>query len=177
MNRRVLGSLLRFRDRQRLLRVLTLQVGYAIETFSYEPIDRGLRPPERSLIQSITLAIDLSVAWGRRPLRVFSAFCLVASLANLAYAAYAIVIYLFKNQVAEGWTTLSLEISLMFFLLFVLLAVLSEYIGHILVEVKDRPLYHVAEEHTSLIAIPNADRRNVVSATADPQRSEPARVE
>ena len=50
----------------------------------------------------------------------------------------------------------------MFFLLFVILTVLSEYIGHILVESRDRPLYYVLEERNSRGAVAPDARRNVV---------------
>lgn len=165
MDRRALTALLRIKDRQRHLRVLTLQTGYAFKTVSYAPIRRTPRARGRSFLDALSLAIDMSVALGRRPLRIVSILGLVGSLANLVYAVYVIVIFLFKGQVAEGWTTLSLEISVMFFLLFGLLAVLSEYIGHILVEIKDRPLYQVAEEYSSSVTIPDAGRLNVMAYT------------
>lgn len=166
LNRRALNALLRLKDRQRYLRVLTLQTGYPFETYVYEPIRRTPRRRTRSFLDSLSLAVDISVAWSRRPLRMVSVLGFLASIANLIYAGYVILIFLFKNQVAEGWTTLSLEISVMFFLLFGLLAVLSEYIGHILMEVKDRPLYQVADEYSSAVSIPDADRPNVVATSA-----------
>jgi glycosyltransferase involved in cell wall biosynthesis len=165
MDRRALTALLRIKDRQRHLRVLTLQTGYAFETMPYAPIRRTPRLRGRSFLDALSLAIDMSVALGRRPLRIVSILGLVGSLANVVYATYVIVIFLFKGQVAEGWTTLSLEISVMFFLLFGLLAVLSEYIGHILFEIKDRPLYQVGEEYSSSITIPDAERLNVIASS------------
>jgi hypothetical protein len=82
---------------------------------------------------------------------------------------YVIAIFIFKNQVAEGWTTLSLEVSVMFFLLFALLAVLCEYIGHILLEIKDRPLYAVSRELSSVESIPSSVLPNVIDAVASPE--------
>jgi hypothetical protein len=43
-----------------------------------------------------------------------------------------------------------------------ILAVIAEYIGRLLEESRDRPLYFVAEERTSSVLIPDATRRNVV---------------
>ena len=42
-------------------------------------------------------------------------------------------------------------------------ALVAEYIGHILVESRDRPLYHVLEERNSTHTIADRERRNVVN--------------
>jgi glycosyltransferase involved in cell wall biosynthesis len=168
MDRRALNATLRIKDRLRHLRLLALQTGYPIATVSYEPISGRHPQPDRSFFASLSLAVDMSVAIGRRPLRLVSLLGVIGSVINLVYALYVIAIFLFKNEVAEGWTTLSLEISLMFFLLFALLAVLCEYIGHILLEMKDRPLYAVSDEFSSDVAIPSVVRPNVVESVPDP---------
>jgi hypothetical protein len=61
----------------------------------------------------------------------------------------------------EGWTTLSLQIAVMFFFLFTTLLVIAEYLAHAFEEVKDCPLYHVAEEASSSTALTDARRRNL----------------
>ena len=43
-----------------------------------------------------------------------------------------------------------------------ILTVLSEYIGHILVQSESRPLYFVLEERNSPVRLAAEDRRNVV---------------
>ena len=163
MDRKALNAMLRIKDRFRHLRLLALQTGYEFKTLPYEPIS-GHGSKDRSFMASLGLAVDMSVALGRRPLRLVSIIGILGSIANLVYALYVIAIFLFKNQVAEGWTTLSLEISVMFFLLFALLAVLCEYIGHILLEIKDRPLYVVSREFSSSESIPAAVPPNVIDA-------------
>jgi hypothetical protein len=68
---------------------------------------------------------------------------------------------IFKARVAEGWTTSSLQNAVMFFFLFLILAVLSEYIGVILREVRARHLYIVEKEHTSVITLDQSVTGNV----------------
>jgi dolichol-phosphate mannosyltransferase len=48
--------------------------------------------------------------------------------------------------VAEGWASLMFVQLVMFCLLFLLLAIVSEYVSRILIEAKHRPLYYVREE-------------------------------
>jgi hypothetical protein len=50
----------------------------------------------------------------------------------------------------------------MFFFIFLILTVLNEYIGHILAEAKNHPLYYVLEERDSSVLIPDQARKNVI---------------
>ena len=61
---------------------------------------------------------------------------------DLVYCVYVLVVLLVKQHVAEGWVTLSIQSAGMFFLLFVILSVLSEYVGKILVVDPRPPLHH-----------------------------------
>jgi hypothetical protein len=95
------------------------------------------------------------------PLRLLAGLGLLASGLNLLYMIYVVAIFFLKDQVAEGWTTLSLQASGMFFLVFLILTALCEYVGRILEESRDRPLYYVVEEKNSNVLIADAERRNV----------------
>jgi hypothetical protein len=75
-------------------------------------------------------------------------------------------VLLLKRQVVEGWTTLSLQISFMFFLVFVILAVLAEYTGRTLQESQGEPMYHALEIKDSVVPIARSERLNVVDARA-----------
>ena len=123
------------------------------------------------------MAADMIVTSSRHPLRFASWLGVVASIVNILYAAYVIGIYFFKDSVAEGWTTLSMQNALMFFFVFMIMTVTSEYIGHILVETIDRPLYYVLEERTSSVLISNEERKNVISEFDAPDAREPSETE
>ncbi|QQR52788.1 hypothetical protein IPG36_01550 [bacterium] len=86
---------------------------------------------------------------------------LVVSGVNLLYALYAIGNYLFNQRVSEGWTTLSLEMAVMFFFLFLMLSVICEYLGRVLEETRAQPAYHIMEELSSTVLVADATRRNV----------------
>lgn len=79
------------------------------------------------------------------------------------YFGYIALVALFKNDVAEGWITLSIQNALAFFTLNIVLATVCEYIGRILIESKDRPFYFIVEEKNSSVMIVNQSARiNVV---------------
>jgi dolichol-phosphate mannosyltransferase len=67
-----------------------------------------------------------------------------------------------KDDVLPGWTTMSLQSSGLFLLLFVMLTLMGEYLGRLLEESSSRPLYHVRGELTSSVMITNNTQRNVL---------------
>lgn len=161
LSRQAVNAMTRIKDKHRYLRLLSAQVGYANEGVVY---DVQCRHPKagRGLLSAVEQSVNLVVASSPHPLRLVSWLGLIASMANATYVLYVVGIYLFKTHVAEGWTTLSLQNASMFFFVFLILTVLSEYIGRILEEAKDRPLYHVLEERASHSMIVDAERRNIV---------------
>ena len=66
---------------------------------------------------------------------------------------------------AQFVTTLSLQATLMFFFVFLILVVVCEYVGRILAEAQDRPLYHVLEERNSSL-LEMQQQRNVLDRSA-----------
>lgn len=166
MSRRTVNAIIQVRDRARYLRLLSLNVGFAHDAIPYDEIERNPSRPRRSLLARIGVAIDMIIANSAHPLRMVTLLGVAGASFNVLYAGYVLIIYLAKPDVAEGWATLSLQSAGMFFLLFLVLTVLSEYVGHILDEVSSRPLYYIREEHNSPVAIADRERRNVVVETS-----------
>ncbi|MEX1025330.1 MAG: glycosyltransferase [Planctomycetota bacterium] len=165
--RQTLNAVIRIKDKSRALRVFGLLVGFPHATLEYEPIVRRATPRKKSLAEGCERAVDLIVTNSSRPLRYAAYLGLAASALNVAYIGYVVVVNLFKPDVEEGWTTLSLQNAGMFLFLFVILTVLAEYVGRLLAETRDRPLYFVAEERSSSVMIPDEERRNVVYEAAE----------
>ena len=95
------------------------------------------------------------------PLRIASALGLLGSALSLLYSLYVVAIYLFKQDVMPGWTTLSLAVSGLFGLAFLMLALMGEYLGRLLEESSARPLYHLRDEVSSAVMLAET-RRNVL---------------
>jgi hypothetical protein len=100
------------------------------------------------------------------PLRLVSYLGIAAGLFNLLYALYVVGVNLFSSHVAEGWTTLSLQMSAMFFFVFLILVTACEYVGRTLEEAQDRPVYHVLEERNGSEVLKLSDQRNVLDRSA-----------
>jgi hypothetical protein len=139
------------------VRHLARQVGYENTSLIYTPsTDYGEKRKVKDLFIS---AIELSTNYSNHPLRFISWLGFLAALLNVGYAMYVVFVKVFKEEVAEGWTTTSLQLSVMFFFLFAILAILSEYIGKILQESRKEQPYHVVNELNSKISVADATRR------------------
>jgi hypothetical protein len=117
------------------------------------------------LFREIAEGVELLMTFSIHPLRWVSLLGLMAGFVNLLYLGYVVAVYFLKKDVAEGWTTLSFQQGVMFFLIFVILTLLTEYVGRILDQSRDQPLYFVSEEQNSSVLISDTTRRNIVPDT------------
>ena len=162
MSRQAVNALLQVREQSRYLRVLTLTLGYQHEFFPYQIQTREGGPRQTTWHAEVATAIDLLAANTRHPLRLVTVAGLLGAFLNLLYAGYVVIIFLIKPNVAAGWTTMSLQQSGMFFFVCLILAVLSEYVGTILGEVRSRPLYFIASESNSSVLLEDTVQSSIV---------------
>ena len=168
LSRQVVNAITQIKDRRRYLRLFTATVGYEIQYFDYQPISRGRKGERENFMDEVNRAIDIVVTSSPQPLRLVSRLGMFASALNVLYMTYVTAIYFFKKDVAPGWTTTSLENSAMFFFLFLILAVLCEYVGRLLEEVQNRPLYFIAQEKNSSVLLEHQVKKNIVHVSTEP---------
>lgn len=161
MNRSVANALTRSGRFMRHIRHMAMRVGFSSTTYEYSLPSQYRKYTKVKFSELMSKAIDLVSNYSSHPLRVVSYFGIIASLLNVIYAIYVVIVNLSQSNIAKGWTTLSLQSSVMFFLLFMIMAVLAEYIGKILNETQQEPPYHVMQELSSTISIADETRRNV----------------
>lgn len=161
MDRQAVNAIIQIKDRLRYLRSFTAYVGYTTVEFEYEPISRRGTLRHRGVLESVDLAISIIVANSTHPLRLVSGLGFALGGVNFLYAGWVLATYFLAGRPAEGWASQSLQSSLMLFFLFLILAVLCEYVGRILGEAQGRPLYFVREEKSSSGLVLDAARKNV----------------
>jgi dolichol-phosphate mannosyltransferase len=167
MSRQAVNAITQIKDRRRHLRLFTNTIGYDLQYFDYTPINRTGRTERTHFLDEVSQAIDLIVTTSPHPLRFASRLGLIASVLNALYIAYIVGVYIFKPHVAEGWITTSMAISVMFLFLFVLLAILCEYVGRLLEEVQGRPLYFIGQEKNSSVLLEHQVKGNVVNVSTE----------
>ena len=147
-SRAVVNYITAVNDRHHLLRVLP-----AISGFKHTTIPYNSKPSskKRSLLGRVGEGISVLFNSSVKPLRFATYTALTAGFLNLLYAVYVVIIALIKPDVAEGWVSLSLQSSGMFFLISLVLTIISEYLYGIMERTQNRPLYHIARESSSVV--------------------------
>lgn len=145
LDRRALNELLRLREEGLFLRGLTEWIGFPSCAVPYQAGQRACGHSQYSLKKMVRLAWNGVSSFSITPLRIGIFIGLIGSLVSLLSLFYAFFGKIFGRGLVPGWASTLMVISLLFFLLFVYLGVLGEYIGRIIVEVRHRPRFIVCE--------------------------------
>lgn len=157
INRKVINFITKNEDRVKFLKLLTFNNGFNKYEHSYMPI--GKKSKQRSFLENINFTIDVVVNYSHRLIRVGTLFSIGASIANLIYILYVFGIYLFKDNVAQGWASSNMYSSAMYFVIFLVLAIIGEYVRVILHNQKNTPLYEIVDEKSSVALF--SDKKNI----------------
>ena len=162
MSRQAVNAIIKIKDNYRYLRLFSSFIGYEQKPIIYESIKRGKCTREHSFKQSFNEALTVIMENSVHPLRFVSWLGLCAAASNLIYIVYIIAIYLFKDNVIEGWTTLSFQNASQFFFIAIILTALCEYTGRMLIRLQNRPLYYQMSEQNSSLLLIDSERHNIV---------------
>ncbi|MDH5612524.1 MAG: glycosyltransferase [Gammaproteobacteria bacterium] len=134
--------------------------GYPYTVFHYA--QKNYNDKKRTLRNGILQGLYLLIFNSTRPLRWMSGLGVFGSLMAFSFSLYSIVIHYFKETVIEGWTTMVLFTSMLFMIMFMILAFFGEYLGRLLNERNDQNDYTVSFEKTSSVML-NEKRKNVIN--------------
>lgn len=165
--RPAVSYVLRHGDAAVLLRTLAVRSGFKTKILSSPLLDASPRTMGSALAKAATLLTSGTT----HPMRVAGFLSLAGAFCSLSTALYALCVLLFKEEVATGWPSLVLFVSGMFFVVCLVLALLSEYVVQIHARVVSRPDYYIAAEHRSQI-LTREQRLNI--ASPDVEASVPA---
>ena len=162
MSRQAVNAIIQIRDTYRYLRLFSTYVGFKREELLYSPLAKGSRTRRRSFSQSLSMAMGIIMENSAHPLRFISWIGLLAALGNVIYVVYIVAVYFLKEDIMQGWTTLSLQNAGQFFFVSIILTALCEYMGRVLNRLQNRPLYYLMGELNSNVLLIDRERRNVV---------------
>jgi hypothetical protein len=162
--RQALNAVNQIRDKARALRVFGAVIGFPRERIEYAPVP--LRQPVRRKTwgDGARRALSLIVTNSTRPLRWVALLGLAARV-EPGLRGLRVRHRLWKERVAEGWITLSLSISGLFFCLFLILTVCASTSAGCSRR-RATAGYFVAEERASSVLVADATRRNVVHGSS-----------
>ena len=145
LDRMALDELLRFKEEGLFLRGLTEWIGFPSCAIPYQSGKRAFGQSQYSLKKMIKLAWRGVSSFSIMPLRIGILIGLIGSLLSALGILYAFFGRFIGKGVVPGWASTLMVISLLFFLLFIYLGVLGEYIGRMVVEVRRRPRFIISE--------------------------------
>lgn len=146
MTKRVAQALNTFTEQDRNLKMLYAYAGFNKSSIPFDRPQRHAGNTSYNWWKLINAALDSIVAFSTFPLRLMSLSGVGISLILFLYSVFVVIKKLMGGYAVEGWTSLMMMLTLLFAILFLFLAVLSEYLGRVLMETKRRPLYFVQDE-------------------------------
>lgn len=147
LNRKVVDSLNKMKESNRHLIMMFAYLGYKTANISFHCPERAAGKSKYNTRKLIALSLDSIIGFSSRPLRLMSIFSVMISIVMMFYAGFILIQKFFSHQqLADGMASVIFLISGLFSILFLFLAVISEYISRILIESKNRPLYNIKHD-------------------------------
>jgi dolichol-phosphate mannosyltransferase len=146
LDREVLLQVLAFKEEALFLRGIVQWVGYPSSTIAFDCGKRFSGSTKYTLLRMTRFAWNGISSFSLVPLRIGILLGLSASMLAFFGVTFAILTKYLDSEAAKGWASSVAIISFLFGMLFLFLAVLAEYVGRILIEVRERPRFIVSEQ-------------------------------
>lgn len=142
ISRRALNRILKSKEKLRYRKALYQYAGFESTTLKYNSTgNQSASYDHMPFTEKLGLATDVLIAFSNVGLRISATLSLIFFFISLFVGGYTVYSYLTLNEIATGWTTIMLFLSISFTGMFFVLAFLSKYMTSILVELQDRPNY------------------------------------
>ena len=146
LDRKVVNALKNLPERNRFMKGLYAWVGFKSVAIPFEPKNRESGKSTFSMGRLIKLGMSGLTSFSAAPLQLWIGIGALISFLALVYGAYVIVDTVIYGNAVSGWPTLTVALMLFSGIQLLSIGILGEYIGRIFTEVKQRPLYVIAED-------------------------------
>lgn len=164
VNRKAINSITRIKRKSRNFSYISHSIGFRKNIIRYKPLKshRKIKPP--NFFEILLMVTDIIISNSFKPIRILAATGMIICFAFLLYVLFVVISAIIFNVyfAPKGWITLASIIGVMFFLLFSLLTLISEYIIRILNESRNEPLYFISDEMDKSVIDISKDKLNVV---------------
>ena len=145
LDRKVVDAIRRLPERNRFMKGLFAWAGFRQASVEYERAERNVGSSKFSYWKLWTLALDGITSASTAPLRVWSYVG-----ASIAFLAMCYAVFIFSRTLIfgvdmPGYASLMVSVLFLGGVQLISLGVLGEYVGRILTETKQRPLYVVRD--------------------------------
>ena len=142
VDRKVVDVINSLPEHNKFLRGLFSWVGFKQMPFEYERKERFAGKTKYPLKKMLKLASDGIISFSSKPLKMVGGLGIISIVISMIILIYSIISYAFSlNQLTPGWTSIMVTVTLFSGVQLLSIWVLSEYIGRIYDETKNRPQY------------------------------------
>ena len=149
LDRRVVDALKQLPERNRFMKGLYAWVGFKAIALPFEPNERQSGASSFGASRLTRLALSGLASFSTLPLQFWIASGILISGLAVAYGFYVVIETFIYGNPVSGWPTLTVAIMFFSGIQLLSIGILGEYIGQIFNEVKQRPLYLIAEDISS----------------------------
>ena len=152
LDRKVVEVIRALPERNRFMKGLFAWAGFKQAAVEYDRVERTTGATKFSYWKLWTLAVDGITSASTVPLRIWSYIGSLIALLSLTYAGFIAVDTLIFGNPVPGYASLIVSVLFLGGVQLISLGVLGEYVGRILTETKQRPIYVIRES----IGLPTA---------------------
>jgi len=149
LDRKVVSALKSLPERNRFMKGLYAWVGFKSIAISFELKGRQSGSSTFNLKKLVNLGMAGLTSFSAAPLQLWIGLGAMISLLAIVYGAFIVIDTIVNGNPVSGWPTLTVALMLLSGIQLLSIGVLGEYIGRIFTEVKQRPLYVIAEDITN----------------------------
>jgi glycosyltransferase involved in cell wall biosynthesis len=145
MDRNVVEAIRQLPERNRFMKGLFAWAGFRQVAVEYDRAERETGATKFNFWKLWTLALDGITASSTAPLRIWSYVGAFVALFALGYAAFLALDTMFFGNPVPGYASIMVSVLFLGGVQLISLGVLGEYVGRILTETKQRPLYVIRD--------------------------------
>lgn len=146
LDRKVVNALQALPERNRFMKGLYAWVGFKSIAIPFELQERQSGTSAFGLRKLVKLGMAGLTSFSAAPLQLWIGLGATISFLAILYGAYVVFDTLVHGNPVSGWPTLTVALMLFSGIQLLSIGILGEYIGRIFTEVKQRPLYVIAED-------------------------------
>ena len=145
MDRKVVDVIRSMPERNRFMKGLFAWAGFKQAAVEYDRAERETGTTKYNYWKLWTLALDGITSASTVPLRIWSYVGAVVALFAIGFAGWLAFDTMIHGNAVPGYASLMVSVSFLGGIQLISLGVLGEYVGRILTEAKQRPLYVVRD--------------------------------
>ena len=147
VDRKVVDTINKLPEHNKFLRGLFSWVGYKQVPYEYERQERFAGKTKYPLNKMLKLASDGIISFSTKPLKLVGALGMVSIVISIVLLIYALISYACHlHNLSAGWTSIMVAITFFAGVQLLSIWIISEYIGRIYEETKQRPQYIIKEK-------------------------------